>query len=490
MKKTRAIRYAALAVAVSTLGACGGGGSDSPSAPDTAAQQVKVKVKMTSLGISAHDVLAVTDAKTATASARTLRRAERASSMPRSSAKAAGLPSLDVGPNIGFTNKIVDGQLASLNAQLAAADGNSIPCDTSNAEVKVNAIWSVNAIHGDLLANITVPDTIDSTTCAVTYKTTDFVIAGTGSTYEIPANTGQVVDIVAAGDEGFNTSDTGLLIYSSGQVRTLDVPANGGQPTLTDLTSLDAAVLTSIGQFAYNGTYLVGTAADPAFTGVLVYQKDSTAFKMIRGGQSKYFGIVLNSDGQFLWNLINDLEVVDPVAGTATPAPTLSLPPFVPDIGYPGFGPYSWFPLYGARGRSGDIIMSDRCTLWNMKTGEVTYLQDLNNQAAAGTSTYIANNTDYARLAGGQAYCVNASMNLFVRYDVQGKTATIFNTDALGYFPKAFTMYTDYAMVEVVNSANSDKLYVELNFATGQAINRGVISTGDRQVVNLLPIGG
>jgi hypothetical protein len=44
-------------------------------------------------------------------------------------------------------------------------------------------------------------------------------------------------------------------------------------------------------------------------------------------------------------------------------------------------------------------------------------------------------------------------------------------------------------LVEVVNTANSDRKYVEINWATGAVIDRGVISSGGRKVVSVLPLG-
>ena len=96
----------------------------------------------------------------------------------------------------------------------------------------------------------------------------------------------------------------------------------------------------------------------------------------------------------------------------------------------------------------------------------------------------------YARLSGQYVYTVNRDKAVYVRFDVETGKSTVVNLDSLGFLAKNFTIFTDVALVEVVNSANSDRKYVEIDWATGKVTDRGIITAGTRKVVSPVPLGG
>jgi hypothetical protein len=540
---TKTFSLTLMAFAVATLTACGGGGggSDStaaapapvagtPTAPTTPvtppvggtpsdpviapvtppAMTAPVKVKLTQLDLRASDTLVKTAPKSATVASLATKFMKNLmfKAVPSSTAFAAGLPSLDPGQNTGFTNAVRGGMITRLNPVLVAADGTStINCDLSTAEVIVNKLWMLDDTNGHMLANMTVPDTV-TTNCTVTYRTADFVVTGNGRVGEAAVGTDTITDVMPAHDEAFNTSDSALLIYSSGQFRVLDIDAATGASTLTALTSTDAGINTALGMYTYNGTYLVGLSKNPAQKATMIYKKNDTAFKyFVFDWYSQVTGYWATAEGDIIQNAFAWGEKkIDPVAGTYTqvtpfsvwdwtPQPCAATPDATCNMANPQTPPAGTLvntditnPKY-APGPGYNWIMTDRCTLWNRKTAEIYWIRGAADYHGSNVQ-YYGDFAQYSRTAGQYAYCVDATAQNFYRYDIDGKKQVQFNLASLGLFPVAgqFTMYNDHAVIEVVNTANSDKMYAELNFATGAYTPGKVISNGDRQVVEIIKV--
>ena len=87
--------------------------------------------------------------------------------------------------------------------------------------------------------------------------------------------------------------------------------------------------------------------------------------------------------------------------------------------------------MYGARGRYGKWILSDRGGLWNYATKDwicvmtypVTDYSDSLKCVASGK---------YARLSGQFAYTVDGNMDKFVRYDVSKGTGVSVSLNSFG----------------------------------------------------------
>lgn len=83
-------------------------------------------------------------------------------------------------------------------------------------------------------------------------------------------------------------------------------------------------------------------------------------------------------------------------------------------------------------------------------------------------------------------YCVNGTKSVFVRSDLSsGKTVTV-NLDTLGYIPTDYKVYSDKAYATVTNTTDSSVQYIEIDLATGLAKYLGTITSGDREVVDLV----
>ncbi len=483
MKSNRMFRVSLIAVAIASLTACGGGGSSDPSDPAapivvSPTQTGTVRVRLASINLKASDTLVKTAPNTTLVSA-------LGSTFTSMFAPAyAATREINVGYNNGFTNKLENGVLLSLRPVVVPADpAVTVDCDTSKAEVIVKKVWRLSHKNGEVVAQIAAPAKVTES-CAVEYEIKDYVILQDGTAAELPLDVDGIRDVAPAGDPQVNTSESGLLMYMNGMVRAVEI--NGKSARLVDLTSVNATVRTGVGDLSYNGKQLFAMSNDT--NGALLYENGTAGFKIFRPAKDFITGVAM-IDGKFFMNEHGYSESVDPITGEKTE--------FVPEgmksveDWQKGFAPHLEFtttPSPGARGTHGSHLLSDRCILWNWKTGQNTYLETLNGRSNA--FDYYYRGTKYARLLNGKATCVNSSMTEYTQYDVDSGKYYHFNTDNLGYIPKSFEIYDTHALVEVVSGATADRMYVELNFVNGRVIDRGVIKAGDRKVVELIPIGG
>jgi len=504
MKTSRTARFALAAMSVAILSACGGGGGSAPAPatssggtsggtstpPATAAapSPTAVNVSLVGMDIKTNDVLA----QTATSSTVVgfldsfLKRFMfDATSTFAGTAYANTSVKVNPGSNFGFTNKIQGGKLVTLNLDLRDANGALIThCDTSTAEARIHRLWDVHPGKGHMLGKLTVPSVINAN-CTVTYKDAMYVITSSGATVEVQVDGDQISHVLEAGDQAFNSSDTAVLVFKSGHVRTLAV-ADDGKVTLKTLTEESLPIKTGVGFLAYNGNWLVATSTQRSDV-VLALDANSKAFKIISTAMgspeipaSKYpgSGVMLDAAGNFVWleysQYMRQLNLSTNSYTEWTPA----------QLRVPG--------SYGVRGRFGEWVMSDRCLVWNTTTGAYNLLTRPGESASA--SVAVAEGATYARLEGENAFCVNGSGNIFSRLNVATNTMKHFNTDSIGYFFSAgrkFEMFKDKAMLwGAVSTANSDTKIIELNFDTGNVVDHGTIKTGDRKVTELVVVGG
>jgi len=380
-----------------------------------------------------------------------------------------------------YSMKLSNGSLISLTPGFKTADGSTtVACDFTDAGVQVNNIWILDASESRAIASLTIPSEVDSN-CKLTYATSDYIIFPDKTVAKLSKNiTSDIKDIIPAGDQAFNTSSNALVVSkSSNIIRELAIDANGNV-FLTDLTSASAPVQNYMGAIAYDGVNLV--ASGGTFAGFLLYQKGSSSFKILRYG-SGYESVFIDSLGNFIIgegsSIRNILNISDLSLTTYLPAPNTPTP----------FSRTQAGPFYGAVGRSGDWIMGDRCTLFNTSTYNWI---GLNSTPVITDVTLIGNpnSPSYSRLYSGMAYCVSNALNQYVRYDLSTGTSVGFNLDSYGYLPMSYQVFRSNAFAQVANSANSDVLYIEMNFDTGKVIYRGLISNGSRNVVQLVRANG
>lgn len=535
------LRKAPLAVAASMLlTACGGGGGGSESianpplagtnapgsniptpavvppsnstAPTDAVAPAGQALTLTSLDLKAGDAIANTTSGVTFASSFTRQVTDMLASVVHpfvSNAYAEELipsyKSTITAQSFPASRKLVDGKLYRLNPVVKHFQKNAngeevekkIKCDFSNAEISVKTAHLINQATNDLLINADVPATVNSD-CSLTYRNAVIVVYANGSTFEVSAAfPNGIANIIPANDPGFNQSNTPLFIDEN-QVRAAEVQSDGTLK-LIELTAAGAPLLAhgknyQPGSVSYNGKYLLGTTSQStAKTATfLLYEKGSTAFRIFKPSGMEwntnfYLSTILDHNGNYLFHYASSpfykLDTGDLSFSKLLPDLTGSAPasPSTP-VAAP-------FPagMYGAVGRVGKWIMSDRGVIWNYETKESKCLV-LYKDGQYPDCNPVASGTSYTRIFGNYGYTVDADKALYVRHDFEsGKTISVSMTEK-GYLPKDFIVYKDTAIVEVINSANSDRKYVEIDFRTGVVSDRGVISQGDRKVDTFIKI--
>lgn len=487
---------------VTLLSACGGGGggssaSGSQTPPTPVANSGQVGIKVTALAISPTDVLATTAYSPSVVGSISefFERANKRLSnsiFPNAYAVTGcgrlcspSYPPVSFDTNQEVTRKIVSGTLSKIDVSFETVIPNTtVACDLSTAEIKVNKLFFTNKSNTDAIANLTIPSTVSSN-CKLTYRTSDFFIKATGEMYELDKSiiNSNIKDVIQAGDPSFNSSKSPLLVsavnpsnpLSPCTISELSIDITSGAVNLAELTTANAPVYCYGGAIAYDGTNLV--AVSHSFDGLVIYKKNSTAFKIFRNtDNSGYDSVFINNEGQFIRNHVTAMYIFDPVALTSVP----------------------WTPskqaeaMYGHMGRYKTWIMGDRCIAWNYSNGDFinNALYPVYKDSGGWSSGAYTSNPSYARIESKFAYCVTQELRGFSRVDLDTKEGVGFDLDKEGYLAKSYDLFANSAFVTIINTANSDKVYVELDFKTGKVINRGVISQGNRKVVSLLPIRG
>lgn len=501
----RNISSISLALLTIALTACGGGGGgDSgtstgptgnvPSGPTTQS------VSLTGLSLRTTDILATTQPTTKTA-ALFLHGLDKASSrlgsmfMGTAMADNCGTlcqpayPPANMPAQQLLTARLGSaGALASIAPVFSATNASAVKCDFTNVGVKVNSIWWLDVKSQNALVNLSVPTSVDSS-CNLTYTTGDYVVFGTGQAVALNQDViGDISDMIPAGDQGFNSSGNAIyLSKSTGLVRELQI-TTAGVISRVDLTTTSQPTCSRAGAFsgqvAYDGNYLVGNAS--GFSGLLIYKKGDTAFKMIRDANQTLntpctTSVTMDDAKQFIVFQNSSAYVVDAVNATESVWAK-----------YAQQAPQS---LIKFTGRSGSIIGGDRCNYWDYsKATETTIyaapaVQSWNLPYAGDATdmiTPMSVSPRYSRVSEGYAYCVSAAMNWFIRQDLTTGNLVNVSLDPLGYIATGYQVFSDRAYATVTNTANSNVEYVEIDFTTGKAKYLGTITAGGREVVSLM----
>ena len=467
-----------------SLSSCGGGGSSSSSSSNSntgsgsgsGGTAGPVSVSLATVALSPQDVLAKAryDASLAQASFGAIKALDFLnvlSDLLISPANAQSNSPIKISNSQDITRKLESGALVSIPVTYETdSNGASTSCDLSTGEILVNKIWIANRNTNDFIANLSVMSSVSSD-CNATYETSDYFIDGqTDKAYKIEEEIlGAVGDVIPAKDSAFNTSDNALLILAGGQVAELEFIE--GIATVTQLTADSLRLQDRYWEMAYDGSYLVGFAARDG-NPIVVYEKGSTSFELIRVEGNGYPNMFINPAGEFVWKEAdNQMTVVDPVSLSLTPYETAAPSPQ---------------NVYSHRGRYESWVLGDRCMLWNMADGSWINLYFYPQNATANTG---GARLDYVRLSGKYAYCVDSTFDGYARYDLENGVGVGVDLARFGLVANSYKLFEDFAFAEVTNTANSDVEYIEIDFSNGNVTQLGVIKQGSRKVIELQPVG-
>jgi len=143
-------------------------------------------------------------------------------------------------------------------------------------------------------------------------------------------------------------------------------------------------------------------------------------------------------------------------------------------------------------GTYGNWIYASGGAAWNSHTFEDTLwlsCWDINLGKAVDTGTCQSGQTaEYSALYKNHIWIVGRDKSLYLKYDLDTKTGVAIDVFDAGFIAQNYTVFNDVVLVEVISGSTSNKEYLELNLNSGELINRGVISEGDRIVLEFLPI--
>ena len=83
-------------------------------------------------------------------------------------------------------------------------------------------------------------------------------------------------------------------------------------------------------------------------------------------------------------------------------------------------------------------------------------------------------------------HTVDRESELFSRFNLDNGAYVQFDISNRGYIVQDFILFKDVALVEVLDSSDSNIKYLELNFETGEIIDRGVIENSDYRVITII----
>jgi hypothetical protein len=411
-------------------------------------------------------------------------------------AQQAGYQPLQMSAGFQVSRKLVDGALVGLDPVVkyyeTQADGSlverTITCDLTTAEVRIDKYFVLDAATNDFLVLAQVPDRVNPG-CTATFRPATLVVNSSGATFEITEHLSQLMNVIPAHHPLFNSGDAALLI-DAGVVRIIEFPAPNSL-TLTDLTSDSVPLHPFHPDMAFDGKYLLAQGDGPNGTiTLLVFEKDSAAFKIVRP-TDMYFGagVFLDDKNRLIFNGLNAVDPVTLAVTEAFPGAEECLPGLpIEEIPTCARGRPAELGL--SRGRHGKWLIGMQGVLWNYETFETWCLAGRAVSVTRVREQPVCEvGASYVKMSGSRVFTVDANKSTYVWHDIDTKASTVVNLDLLGYLVKDFTIFEDVALVEVVNTANSDRKYVEINWATGAVIDRGVISSGGRKVVSVLPLG-
>ena len=312
--------------------------------------------------------------------------------------------------------------------------------------------------------------------------------------------------LIAAKDLSFNDSEEAIIDFGDGVLRGLRFENN--TVVIEELTATGVEINTQgRGSFIYDGTNLVVSQRNSGGTLTLLsFKRGSTEFEFFRPYPNDYESssviLVLGAEGEKIlieggrvrylnWDEkevlglgvempidVNDIN--DRCYTGNDPAASVNVPLY---DDWPAECLYqsqdNW--LYGGRflGRYGDWLIDQRNGAFNYKTlevsGHIQCLPRLTKQCAGWP--------DFFDWLDNRLYVVSNERSRFIRFEIGTRDYSLINLDDFGYLADSdYYITPDDAFVNIANSANSNKEFVQINYDSGTVTNLGVISEGSRDV--------
>lgn len=421
-----------------------------------------------------------------------------------------------------------------------------VQCDLSSAELKINRTYVLNLETEDMLIEAEIPDTVNAD-CLIEYRSATLAIMADDTVFDltealagldgVPTGSANIDNFVRAKDTISNSTNDPLII-KDGQVYVLELGTE--EATLTQLTA-DGVPLTLDSQgrsLAYNGEFLLAGYLGGDLDVWYLFEKDNVSFRLFRRDgreeltdSSGALNNWVDSNGRLMvdLNILNTedlsfLPLMSEVHGLAFDETTLRVT-YTSESRDENFDfVVTWLPsaplpasCYNTTdggtaidflrttdcqyehdyqesfdGTYGDWIYSSRGLAWNSRTFESTlwlscWDGDLGKAVDTNTCTE-GQAAEYSALYENNIWIVGRDKSVYLKYDLDTKTAVYVNLDDHGYIALDYDVFNDVVLVESIFSSTSNKEYIEVNLDTGEVTNQGVIAEGGRVVINFIPV--
>lgn len=438
---------------------------------------------------------------------------------PSAVAQTSGLRQIDSSEASEISKLFFDAELQAIESTVTVVEldendnpvmdenGNpkeiEIDCDLSGVEINVVEVRRLNLLDESLIAEVLLPTVLDAD-CKAVFSSRTIVINDQKSVFDVTDEfqLGSVVTLIAAKDLSFNDSEEAIIDFGDGVLRGLRFENN--TVVIEELTATGVEINTQgRGAFIYDGTNLIVSQRNSGETLTLVsFERGSTEFEFFRPYPNEYesgYKLVLGAEGEKI--LIEEGRVrylnweEKSVLGLGLNMP---FEPNTLNSAHPCFGAIyatdsnesypveclylgqdNW--LYGGRffGRYGDWLIDERNGAYNYKTGEVS--GNIHCLPTVTASCWMW--ADFFDQLDNRLYVVSNDRSRFIRFEIGTRDYSLINLDDFGYLADSdYYITPDDAFVNIANSANSNKEFIQINYDSGTVTNLGVISEGSRDV--------
>lgn len=428
--------------------------------------------------------------------------------VPNAVAQTSQLRAIDSSEASEISKLFFDSELQSIDSNVTAIeldengepvlDENGDPkvitieCDLSTVELYVSDVRRLNLEDGSLIAEVLLPVELTED-CAAIFSEKTIVIDSQKSVFDITDDfqLSSVVTLVAAKDPTFNISNEAVVDFGDGIIRGLSFDNN--ILTVEELSASTVDIRTDrLGRFIYDGTSLTGIRDADGSLALLTFTRGSTAFDIFRpdpnessGYQSRAY-LAFGAESEKLLISRGRVRYLDLDNEAAT---DLALEPERPEYCFDYNSNDESVPpecLYMGSLNAGQVFLGryqnwliDTEAALNYKTGEYS------GQLGCLPQFILAcgNAGEFFDYLGNQIYVVDDSRVKFIRFNIETREYSLINLDDWGYLADSdYYITPDNAYVNVANSANSNKEFIEVSYDLETVTLLGVITEGSRAV--------
>jgi len=427
--------------------------------------------------------------------------------VPNAVAQTSQLRAIDSSEASEISKLFFDSELQSIDSNVTAVeldengdpvlDENGDPkiitieCDLSTVELYVSDVRRLNLEDGSLIAEVLLPVELTED-CAAIFSQKTIVIDSQKSVFDITDDfqLSSVVTLVAAKDPTFNISNEAVVDFGDGIIRGLSFDNN--VLTIEELSASTVDIRTDrLGRFIYDGTSLTGIRDADGSLALLTFTKGSTAFDIFRpdpnesnGYQSMAY-LAFGAESEKLLINRGRVRYLDLNNKTVSDLNIeVNRPDYCNDLGLNESLPTEC--MFMSELNPGQVFLG-RHQNWLIDTEAAMNYKTAEYSGQLGCLPQVAlacgNAGEFFDYLGNQIYVVDDSRVKFIRFNIETREYSLINLDEWGYLADSdYYITPDNAYVNVANSANSNKEFIEVSYDLETVTLLGVITEGSRAV--------